>query len=89
LIATDEGAAYQKLSQVFPHEHVDHKAHEHEYVRGNVHMNNIVLVAAEARHHGQLSQGQQKYLPLYLAEFSFRHNHCKDTDIFGSIVAGC
>jgi hypothetical protein len=34
LVATDEGAGYQKLSQAFPHEHVDHKAHE--YVRGNV-----------------------------------------------------
>ena len=30
-----------------------------------------------------------KYLPLYLAEFQFRHNHRKDSDMFGEIIAGC
>jgi hypothetical protein len=39
LVATDEAAGYQKLHQAFPHEHVDHKAHE--YVRGEVHTNNL------------------------------------------------
>jgi ISXO2-like transposase domain/Transposase zinc-ribbon domain len=39
LVATDEGAGYGKLSQAFPHERVVHKALE--YVRGEVHTNNI------------------------------------------------
>ena len=39
LVATDEGAGYQKLYQAFPHKTVDHKALE--YVRGEVHTNNI------------------------------------------------
>ncbi len=28
-------------------------------------------------------------LPLYLAEFSFRHNHREDSDIVGTLIAGC
>jgi len=30
LVARDQAAGYQKLHQAFPHEHVDHKAHECE-----------------------------------------------------------
>ena len=29
------------------------------------------------------------YLPLYLAEFSFRHNNRKNADIFTTVVASC
>lgn len=39
LVATDEGAGYQKLHQAFPHKTVNRKALE--YVRGEVHTNNI------------------------------------------------
>ena len=31
----------------------------------------------------------KKYLPLYLAEFSFRFNNRHNPDIFGSAIAGC
>ena len=31
----------------------------------------------------------KKYLPLYLAEFQFRHNNRKNPDIFGEATAGC
>ena len=31
----------------------------------------------------------KKYLPLYLSEFSFRHNNRKNPDIFQDVVAGC
>jgi transposase-like protein len=30
----------------------------------------------------------KKYLPLYLAEFQFRHNNRKNADIFGAAIAG-
>ena len=39
LVTTDEGAGYQKLHQAFSHGTVDNKTHE--YVRGEVHTNNI------------------------------------------------
>jgi putative oxidoreductase len=38
---------------------------------------------------GNYHQVSKKYLPLYLAEFTFRHNHRKDPNLFDSIVAGC
>jgi len=28
-------------------------------------------------------------LPLYLAEFSFRHNNRRNPDIFRDVVSGC
>lgn len=31
----------------------------------------------------------KKYLPLYLAEFTFRHNNRKHPDMFGKLIAGC
>lgn len=30
----------------------------------------------------------KKYLPLYLAEFTFRHDHRKDLNLFDSSMAG-
>ena len=38
---------------------------------------------------GNYHQVSKKYVPLYLAEFTFRHNHRKDPNRFDSIVAGC
>ena len=29
------------------------------------------------------------YLPLYLAEFSYRHNNRENADIFGDVIAQC
>jgi hypothetical protein len=30
-----------------------------------------------------------KYLPLYLNEFSWRHNNRNNPDIFDAVLAGC
>lgn len=89
LIATDKGAGYQKLDQAFPHETVDHKALE--YVRGEVHTNNIESFWALLKRGiiGTYHNVSKKYLPLYLAEFQFPHNNRKNPDIFGEAVAGC
>ena len=38
---------------------------------------------------GSYHKVSKKYLPLYLAEFSFRHNHRKDDGMFGRLIAGC
>jgi hypothetical protein len=38
---------------------------------------------------GTYHKVSRKYLPLYVAEFQFRHNHRENVDIFGSAIAGC
>lgn len=89
LVATDEFRAYGRLHREFPHQWVNHK--EHEYVRGNVHTNNLESFWSLLKRGvvGTYHQVSKDYLPLYLAEFSFRHNERKNPDIFGAVVAGC
>jgi transposase-like protein len=92
LVATDEAAGYQKLSQAFPHEHVDHKAHE--YVRGEARTNNLDSLWSLLKRGviGTYHYVSKKHLPLYLNEFQFRHNNRKNADadiIFGAAVRGC
>src|SRR3984893_6414087 len=66
--ATDESAGYHKLYQAFRHETVDHKALE--YVRGEVHTNNIESFWSLLKRGiiGTLPQVGAEYLPLYLHE---------------------
>jgi len=74
---------------LYSHKTVDHKALE--YVRGQIHTNNIESLWSLLRRGiiGTYHNVSKKYLPLYLAEFPFRHNHRKSPDMFGEIVAGC
>ena len=62
-----------------------------EYVRGVVHTQNIESFWSLLKRGvvGNFHQVSRKYLPLYLAEFTFRHNHRDDTDMFGALIAGC
>jgi transposase-like protein len=90
LVATDEHRGYDYLQAGgFPHETVKHS--ENEYVRGNVHTNNIESFWSLLKRGmvGTYHNVSKKYLPLYLNEFQFRHNNRKNADIFGSAVAGC
>jgi len=87
LVATDESAGYHKLYQAFPHKTVDHKALE--YVRGEIHTNNIESFWALLKRGvvGTYHNVSKKYLPLYLAEFQFRHNNRREAYIFGKAIA--
>jgi len=90
LVATDEHGGYAHLDEIgFPHEVVSHGAGE--YVRGNIHTNNIEGFWALFKRGvvGTFHNVSKKYLPLYLNEFQFRHNNRKNPDIFGEAVAGC
>lgn len=89
LVATDSAANLQMLRFAYRHQTIDHKAGE--YVRGEVHTNNIESFWALLKRGviGTYHNVSAKYLPLYLAEFQFRHNHRKDADIFGAAIAGC
>jgi transposase-like protein len=92
LVSTDEHAGYKGLGRWYmrgvPHGTVKHKSGE--YVRGLVHTNTLDNFWSLLKRGivGNYHQVSKKYLPLYLSEFTFRHNHRKDPDLFGEIVAG-
>lgn len=87
LVATDENPGYEYLGR--PHEAVKHSAGE--YVRGEVHTNNIESFWSLLKRGivGTYHNVSKEYLPLYLAEFQFRFNNRKNPDIFKAILRGC
>jgi len=89
LLATDEGAGYINLKHFYPHRSVQHRSGE--YVRGSIHTNNIESFWSLLKRGivGTFHNVSRKYLPLYLAEFQFRHNNRQNPDIFGEAIGGC
>ncbi len=90
LVATDEHHGYDYLKAMgYEHDTIAHSTGE--YVRGEVHTNNIESFWSLLKRGimGSFHHVSKKYLPLYLAEFQFRHNNRKNPDIFGEAVAGC
>lgn len=89
LVATDEHTGYARLKQQFPHQTVNHA--KGEYVRGNVHTANLDSFWSLLKRGvvGTFHQVSKDYLPLYLAEFSYRHNNRKNPDIFADVIAEC
>ena len=89
LVATDENIAYKHLGRHIPHKSVNHS--QHEYVRGEVHTNNIESFWSLFKRGviGTFHNVSKPYLPLYLAEFTFRHNNRLHPDIFGELLSRC
>ena len=89
LVATDEYTGYARLKHQFPHKTVNHV--KGEYVRGNVHTANLDSFWSLLKRGvmGTFHQVSKGYLPLYLAEFSYRHNNRENADIFGDVIAQC
>jgi transposase-like protein len=89
LIATDEWAGYGDLKHFYPHQTVDHKAKE--YVRGNIHTNNIENFWSLLKRGviGTYHKVSKDYLPLYLNDFSFRFNNRKNPDMFADLITTC
>jgi transposase-like protein len=91
LIATDDNPAYHRLSHKdgFPHESVNHS--KDEYVRGVVHTANLDSFWSLLKRGimGSYHHVSARYLPLYLNEFSFRHNYRNHADPFAALVATC
>ncbi len=88
LVATDELQTYKRLGRKRPHDFVNHSAGE--YVRGEVHTCTIDSFWSLIKRGimGSFHHVSKTYLPLYLNEFSFRHNNRKNDDIFSAVVAG-
>ncbi len=89
LIATDENAAYNPLSDTFPHETVNHSAGQ--YVNGAVHTATIDGFWSLLKRGimGSYHKVSRKYPPLYVAEFEWRYNNRNNPDIFGAAIARC
>ncbi|MGA7621686.1 IS1595 family transposase [Candidatus Binatus sp.] len=90
LVATDEYPAYDAIG-VYGRKHgvVRHTAGE--YVRGQVHTQNIENFWSLLKRGviGTYHNVSKKYLPLYLNEFQFRHNNRRNSDIFRDAIGGC
>lgn len=89
LLATDEHMIYAKLGKHFPHQSVHHASKR--YVIGAVHTNTIEGFWSIFKRGivGSFHKVSDKYLPLYVAEFQFRHNQRNNPDMFGEAIAGC
>jgi hypothetical protein len=91
LVATDDAPVYDGVpwGPLRSHKSVDHS--NGEYVRGLVHTANIDQFWSLLKRGvmGQFHHVSKKYLPLYLNEFSFRHNQRKNVDAFGTLMETC
>lgn len=90
LIATDEHSGYRLLKQSgLPHESVSHG--KREYVRGEVHTNNIESFWSLLKRGimGTFHHVSKDYLPLYLNEFSWRFNNRKNPNAFAALITTC
>jgi transposase-like protein len=94
LICTDQFKVYNALGIGYPKRGYPHRSvnHRHgEYVAGVVHTNTIEGFWSLLKRGvmGSYHKVSAKYLPLYVAEFSFRYNNRHNDDIFGAAIKGC
>jgi transposase-like protein len=88
-LMTDSDPAFNYVLKGMEHHAVNHS--RGEYVRGNVHTNNIESFWSLLKRGvvGTFHKVSKDYLPLYLNEFSFRHNQRHNPDRFGALVTTC
>ena len=88
LLITDEYKGYNAAKSFVPHAVINHSV---SYADGDTHTNTIegfwsLLKRAWYGTHHHYSKG---FMPLYVAEASWKYNHRKDKDCFGSFLQGC
>jgi len=89
LLCTDDYSSYHGLGKEFNHGVINHSAGHH--VIGAVHTNTIEGFWSLIKRGimGSFHKVSRKYLPLYVAEFSFRYNNRENPDIFETAIAKC
>jgi hypothetical protein len=89
LLCTDQWPAYHRAAGAIPHASVDHSADQ--YVVGAVHTQTIEGFWSLVKRGmvGTFHKVSAKYLPLYVAEFSWRYNNRLNDDIFGAAISAC
>ncbi len=94
ILATDEHPGYADLRKKgYRHSSVNHtqKQYVTTTVHGSVHTASLDSFWSLLKRGivGTFHKVSEDYLPLYLNEFSFRHNHRNSDDMFGAVIAGC
>ena len=84
-LITDEFTGYMGIRRILPHEIVDHSKW---YVDGFKHTNNIESFWALLKRGvvGQYHKVSLRYLPRYIDEFCYRHNHRGNTNLFTETI---
>jgi transposase-like protein len=84
-LITDEYKGYIGIQTIMPHKVVDHSVW---YVDGDSHTNTVESFWALLKRGivGQYHKVSIKHLPKYVDEFSYRWNHRKDENLFGSTL---
>lgn len=84
-LITDEYKGYIGIQTLMPHMVVDHSIW---YVNGDAHTNTVESFWALLKRGiiGQYHKVSMKHLPKYVDEFSYRWNHRKDENLFGSTL---
>jgi len=89
LVATDEHSGYRLLDKDYNHQSVTHGSGQ--YVRGEVHTSSIDSFWSLLKRGimGSFHHVSKEYLPLYVNEFSWRHNNRKNPDAFRDLLTTC
>lgn len=87
LLVTDEYRGYNAVDDVMAHEVINHSD---EYVVGDVHTNAIEGFWALIKRawYGSHHHYSKKYMPLYIAETSWKYNERKNPNAFESFLRG-
>lgn len=88
LLITDEYPGYHAVDSFMPHAVINHSE---QYAIGEIHTNTIEGFWALIKRawYGSHHHYSQKYMPLYIAETSWKYNERKNPNAFESFLRGC
>lgn len=88
VLITDEYRAYRAVRKTISHAVINHSQ---AYAEGNTHTNTIESFWALIKRswYGSHHHYDKEYIPLYVAETSWKYNHRDDDNAFGSFMRGC
>ena len=88
ILITDEFRSYRAVRSTVAHAVINHSR---AYVDGPIHTNTIEGFWALLKRawYGTHHHYQKRFLPLYVAEASWKYNHRKDANGFGNFLQGC
>lgn len=88
LLITDEYKAYNGVSKHMNHAVINHSK---SYADGDTHTNTIegFWSLLKRSRYGSHHHYSKHWTPLFVAEQSWKYNHRKDLDGFGSFIQGC